>query len=113
MAYNMDDLYLKYRKEREGIDYIHVEGAFATYKYVQDFCYLEDIYCIPELRDSGISHELANKVEEEAKSKGYKKMLGSVDINTNMPERSLRACFNHGYKILKLEGSVIWLHKEI
>jgi len=29
------------------------------------------------------------------------------------PEQSLRACFNDGYKILNLQGSVIWLRKEL
>jgi GNAT superfamily N-acetyltransferase len=109
----MEDLYLKYRKEREGIEYIAVEGAFIVFKDAGDYCYIEDVYCIPELRQSGISYELAKKVEEMAKKAGYKKMLGSVNITANNPEIGLKACFNNGYKILKLEGSIIWLHKEI
>ena len=109
----MDDIYLKYRKEREGIEYILVEGAFAVFKDAGDYCYLEDIYCIDALRGSKISYELAQKVEDIAKKAGYKKMLGSVDIQAKNPEISLKACFNQGYKILKLDGSIIWLHKEI
>lgn len=109
----MDDLYLKYRKEREGIEYIVVEGAFITFKGFGDYCYIEDLYCIPELRDSGIIKDLVNKVEDIAKKAGYEKLLGSVDINAKNAELNLKSCFNHGYRILKLEGSMIWLHKEI
>lgn len=109
----MDDLYLKYRKEREGIEYILVDGAFATFKPLKDHLYFEDIYCIPELRDSGIIKDLTNKVEDIAKKSGYSKLLGSVDISTKNAERNLVSCIKHGYKIIKLDGSVIWLQKEI
>jgi hypothetical protein len=107
------NIYLQYRQERENLQSIEVEGAFATYKFVNDYCYLEDVYAIPELRGSKISYELATMVEAAAKKAGYKKMLGSVDIAAANPEISLKACFTQGYKILKLEGSVIWLSKEI
>jgi hypothetical protein len=109
----MSDLFLKYKKERENVESISVDGAFITYKFLQDYAYIEDVYCVPELRDSGIAHELAAKVEVLARKAGYKKMLGSVDTNATNPEQSLRACFNNGYKILNLQGSVIWLHKEL
>jgi GNAT superfamily N-acetyltransferase len=109
----MDDIYLKYRKEREGIEYILVEGAFATFKPLKEHLYLEDLYCIPELRDSGIIHDLVNKVEDIAKKAGYKKILGSVDVSTKNAEANLVSCIKHGYKILKLDNSLIWLEKEI
>jgi len=109
----MSDLFLKYKKEREGAESISVDGAFITYKFLQDFCYVEDIYCEPHLRKTGLAHELSKQVEAIAKEKGFKKLLGSVDVSRANPERSLRACFNDGFKILNLQGSVIWLQKEI
>lgn len=109
----MSDLFLQYKKERENVESIQVDGAFITYKWLQEYCYIEDVYCVPELRDSGISHELAEKVAEIARKKGYKKLLGSVDTSTPNPEQSLRACFNNGFKILKLDNKVIWLFKEL
>lgn len=72
-----------------------------------------DVFCVKELRDSGIVYELASKVEALAKNSGYSKMLGSVDTKALSPEAGLQACFNQGYKILKVDGSVIWLQKEI
>ena len=107
----MSDLFLQYKKERENVESIQVDGAFITYKFLQDYCYIEDVYCVPELRTSGIAHELATKVEIIARENGFTKMLGSVDTNASCPEQSLKACFNNGYKILNLQGSVIWLHK--
>lgn len=109
----MSDLFLKYKKEREGVESISVEGAFITYKLLKDFCYIEDIYCEPNLRKTGISHELSKQVEKIALEKGYTKLLGSVDVAMKNPEQSLRACFNDGFKILNIQGSVIWLQKEI
>lgn len=109
----MSDLFLQYKKERENVENIQVDGAFITFKFLKEYCYIEDVYCVAELRDSGIAYELASKVEEVAKKKGYKKMLGSVDTAANNPEAGLKACFSQGYKILNLQGSVIWLHKEI
>jgi len=108
-----NDLFLNYKKEREGIEYIKVNGAFITYKFLPEYCYIEDIYCEPHLRNSGLYHELSKQVETIAKEKGYKAMLGSVDVSMKNPEQSLRACFNDGYKILNLQGSVIWLRKEL
>ena len=109
----MNDLFLKYRQEREGIEYILEKNGFATYKFLKDFCYLEDIYVTPDARKKGIAYELSQKVEFIAKKEGYTKMLGSVDISAKNPEISLMACFSDGYKILKLDNNIIWLHKEI
>lgn len=109
----MSDLFLKYKKEREGVESISVEGAFITYKWLKDYCYIEDVYCVPELRKTGIAHELSKSVEKLAKENGYKKLLGSVDTTMTNPEQSLIACFNDGFKILNLQGNIIWLNKEI
>lgn len=109
----MEDLFLKYKQERENVKNIQVEGAFITYKFLPEYVYIEDVYCLPELRTSGIAYELAEKVEEIARKAGYKKMLGSVDTAAKNPEIGLQACFKQGYKILNLQGSVIWLQKEI
>jgi len=109
----MSDLFLKYKKEREGIEFIEADGAFITYKFLNDFCYIEDIYCEPQLRKTGLAHDLSKQVEKIASDKGFKKLLGSVDVSRSNPERSLIACFNDGFKILNLQGSVIWLQKEI
>lgn len=109
----MSDLFLAYKKERENVQNIQVDGAFITYKFLAEYCYIEDVYCVNELRTSGISYELATKVENLAKKAGYKKMLGSVDVRAKNPEYGLKMCLKHGYKILKLEGNIIWLSKEI
>jgi len=109
----MSDLFLQYKLERENVQNIQVDGAFITYKMLKEYCYIEDVYCVPELRDSGIAHELSAKVEVIAKKAGHIKMLGSVDTSAKNPEQGLRACFNDNYKILKIEGSVIWLYKEL
>ena len=113
MSESNKDLFLRYKQERENIEHIQVDGAFITYKFLQDYCYIEDVYCVPELRTSGIAYELAEKVEKIAKERGYLKMLGSVDTNGANPEIGLQACFKHNYKILKLESHVIWLVKEL
>lgn len=109
----MSDLFLRYKKERENVESIQVDGGFITYKFLPDYCYIEDFYIVPELRRTGLIYDLASQVEEIARKQGYLKMLGSVVIDTNNPEISLIGCLKHGYKILKLEGNIIWLHKEL
>lgn len=109
----MQDLFLQYKKEREDVESIQVEGAFITFKMFPDHVYIEDVYCIPELRGSNIIYELAEKVEKAAKAADYKKMLVSVDIKANNPEIGLKSSFKNGYKIKSLQGSVIWLEKEL
>lgn len=109
----MDDLFIKYKLERENVHTIQVDGGFIMYKYLPDFCYIEDFYVVPELRGSGLIYKLANQVEDIAKKAGINKMLGSVVLGSEGAERSLAGCLKHGYKLLKLEGNVIWLQKEI
>lgn len=109
----MEDLFLKYKQERENVQYIQVEGAFITYKMLPEYVYIEDFYCIQELRGSGIVQELATKVEEIAKKAGYKKMLGSIVVGTAGAEKSLVNSLKHGYKLLKLDQTTIWIYKEI
>ena len=50
---------------------------------------------------------------EEAKERGFKKVLGSVCIATNNCERNLLIYLKSGWKIINIDKTLIYFEKEI
>lgn len=106
-------LYGQYIAERENAHILECSEGFATYTYIDKYCYIKDIYVIPEHRKSNIASSLADQIAQIAKSNGYSLLMGSVDINANEPTRSLQVLLAYGFKVLMLKESMIYLSKEI
>ena len=107
------DLYAKYLKERSGKEIITNEHGFATYLFEQDYVYLEDVYVEPEHRRSNICFSMADEIVEIAKSKGYKKIIGSVVPGTPGATNSLKVLLEYGFKLAYSTESIIYFQKEI
>jgi len=111
-------LFLDYLKEKTGKDSLEIKDkGFITYSYTNlgkdKAVYIEDIYIIPKLRKTGIMLEMIQRIYKESKDKGCVVALGSVQIETNNPEISVRLLLDHGMKILKNENQKIWFWKEL
>jgi len=106
-------LYAQYIEEREGKFIIeHAEG-FATYLFLSEHVYIEDIFVTKEARKSGVAAQLADQIAEIAREKGFKKLLGSVDIRANGADTSLKVLQAYGFKLYKSEQNMIYLEKSL
>ena len=61
-----------YILEREGKYILEDERGFATYTYLQDCVYIEDIYVRPEFRKQGVGSQWADAICIEAKENGFR-----------------------------------------
>jgi len=107
------ELYAAYLKERENTELICVDSGFITYRFELDYCYIIDIYILPEMRKNGLGVELENRVIEQARERKVFKLLGSVDRTANNWETSIKILEKIGYKPYKQDKSVLFLIKEI
>lgn len=70
-------------------------GGFAHYifhahcRYIEDVCYLQDLYTDPAYRGQGIGRALVQGVYEEADNVGHRRFTGSPGIPTKMPGHSM------------------------
>jgi len=110
---NKPSLYAQYLAERSNVNIIEKDTGYITYIFTKDYCYIEDIYVVPEARGTKLASNLAKEVAEEALKHGYKKLLGSVCISANGAERNVAYMLNYGYKIKSLEGDMIYFIKDI
>ena len=109
----MKSLYAEYIESRGGKEIIETEKGFATYYYLEDGCYIEDIFIKEEFRHSGEARKLAGQITEIAKSKGFKKLYGTVCPVANGSTYSLKAFLNYGFQLDKSLTNLIILKKEI
>lgn len=107
------DLFGKYVKEREGAVLLKHEHGFAIYKDQGDFGYLQDVYVLPDYRQTGIGRELMQTALKMAKKSNKIALLTSTDTNANGATESAIAILKTGFKILKTEDSMIWYILEI
>jgi predicted GNAT superfamily acetyltransferase len=105
--------YAKYIKEREDKEIIEDDFGFATFVYLQDCIYIEDVYVVPEKRGENHSSIYADIISDIAKKEGYSKLLGSVVPSTPGSTASTYVLLNYGFKLLKAEENMIYFMKEI
>lgn len=106
-------LYGEYIKERVGKEIVESDKGFATYSYVDNGCYIEDIYVIPEHRRSGEAARLADEVAHTAKAKGLQKLFGSVVPSAKGSTSSLKVLLSYGFKLLSADKNIIYFEKDI
>jgi len=89
------------------------ELGFITYKLGQDYIYIVDIYVLPEYRQLRVASDLADVVADKAKSMGKKRLIGTIDLETNGKTESAKAILGYGFKIDSSDGKMIYFTKEI
>ncbi len=106
-------LYAQYVKERLGKDVIETEFGFATIHVTNTVFYIEDIFVLKEHRKDGHAQKLANEAIEWAKRMGFKKVLGSVNLEAKNFEYSMKVMSLFGFKPCRAQSNLIFYEKEI
>jgi ribosomal protein S18 acetylase RimI-like enzyme len=110
---SVSSLYAQYIKEREGKETIETDKGFATYTYVPEGCYIQDIYVHPDHRKEHVCFNLADQIVEIAKEKGCKKLFGTVCPSANGSTTSLKVLLAYGFKLESSGNNLIVMVKEI
>lgn len=106
--------YVAYQFEREGIVVIEQPHAFALVKPLNDQeLYLQDVYVEPEYRSGVAMKRLYDEIVQYALANGYLWLVTTHDCATNNVELGLQNTLRYGFKIIKLDGTVIVCAKEL
>lgn len=106
-------LYGDYIKERENRHIVESEDGFMTYTWLEDACYIVDMYVRPQARKSGLAIRMADVIACKAKERGINMLLGSVDPSTNHATESMRLLIKYGFELGWVKENLIFLRKEI
>lgn len=108
-------MFAEYYKEREDLECEETENGFALYSFldIPKCVYITDIYVKKEVRNKKEASKLADKIVDLAKDKGYSLLLGSVCIDTNNYETSIKVLEAYGMQQAYSENSKIYFVKEI
>ncbi len=111
----MPSLYAKYIAEREGKLILETDEGFATYKFFEKLStvYIEEVFVLPEFRQTGIGAAFVDKISEIAQDAGYEKLLTSVCPAAKDSTTSLKAVLACGFELDSLSESLIYLSKPI
>jgi GNAT superfamily N-acetyltransferase len=106
-------LFAQYIYERQNKSIVEDENGFASYYFIGETCYIEDIYVIRGMRNKGIAAKMADKIAADAKAKNAKLLMGSVNINTNNPTDSIKALLAYGFELQSANQNMIFLVKKL
>lgn len=113
----MQSHYAKYIKELKNFDMIEDENGFAIYGIMEEppnkFCYIEDIYVIPEKRKEKIASSYADKIAQIAKQHGCNILLGSVVPSYKDSHYRMLVLLGYGFKLYSTQHDLIYFQKEI
>ena len=96
-----------------GSEVLETAYGWASYKFMNDSCYIENIYVKPEYRKRKEASFIADKITKMAKEKGCKTLLGSTNTKNPSVERSIQVILGYGFKYLSSNEDSIWYYKEI
>lgn len=106
--------FVAYQWEREGIHVIEHDHAFALVKPLNDQeLYLQDVYVEPDQRSKMAMKRLYDDIVQYAQGQGYLFLVTTHDVATKNVEIGLQNTLRYGFKILRLDGSVIVCVKEL
>ncbi len=106
-------LYAMYLYEREGKSIIESDKGFITYSFFEDKCYIENLFVHPDFRKTHEASKMADQVAQEAKSKGYKKLIGSVIPSTKGSDDSIKVLQAYGFKLESSTNNFIIFEKDL
>lgn len=106
-------LYADYVTERTHFEIIEKDYGFITYSIEQNICYIQDLYILPDLRQTKLASSLANEVMEIAKTKSCKHLMGTVSPKSKEPETSIKVLLAYGMKLHSSNDQLIIFTKEI
>jgi GNAT superfamily N-acetyltransferase len=109
----MSSLFAQYKKEYSNTDIIETEQGFATFILKPPLVYLEDIFIVPAYRNTNLATHFADSVCAVAKEAGCNVLLGSVELKSNSPDRSIQVLLAYGMKYVSTEGSMLYFKKDI
>lgn len=106
-------LFGQYIKEREGKEIVEDDTGFATYFYINEGVYIQDIYVHPDHRHTGAASKLADQIAAIAKAKGNTKMYGSIMPTAKNSTASLKALLAYGFSLESAHNNAIVMVKGI
>lgn len=108
-------MYLEYLKDRFGQDYIQIDGkGFLSYHFISDEnIALDNLWVHKDHRAGNLKFELIEKFLEIAYSHKCKWATTCVDIEGNYCVNSLVGSIKLGFIPYRLEGTYIYLRKEL
>ena len=106
-------LQAQYEWEREGIRSIEKRWGFIRFKFEEDYCYISSVFILPQYRMQEAASVLAEEVEEAAKARGIKRLLGSVDPDLKGAHESQLVMLKRGFKLSHIHGRLIIYEKGI
>lgn len=106
-------LFGQYIKERVNKEIVENDYGFATYQFVNDGIYIEDVYISPAFRKSGMAVEFEQEITKIAKERGLNKLYTSVAVGTPDCSENLARLIKHGSKLNSANNNTIYVVKEI
>lgn len=109
----IESLYGKYIREREGKRIIEDEFGFATYIFINNECYIENVYVVEKMRQKGVASGYLDEISEIAKRNGCKAITTTCRPSANESTDSLKAILGYGFKLTAAFQDAIIFAKEL
>lgn len=106
-------LFADYIKELHNKEIIEDNRGFATYFFIEQGVYIEDIFVKPEHRHEGVASVYADQIAKIAKEKGISKMFGSVVASRHSSTSSLKVLLSYGFRLESAHNNTIIMVKDI
>lgn len=106
-------LWSSYFSEIWGRETIEESWGFIQWHYEGEVCFVDELYVIPEERRNKRAFELADRVTQQALSRGSVRLACSVWPENKVSSVSMQTVLAYGFVMHSVDGRRIILTKEL
>jgi GNAT superfamily N-acetyltransferase len=105
--------YKQYIKERKGLDLYEDEYGFFTYQIQDNKMFIQDLFVLPEFRNSGVGESYSKKIDKLALDNNCTHNVCTVCVRAKNYIDSLNFIKKMGYQVTNDEYTLVYLIKEL
>jgi hypothetical protein len=106
-------LYAHYIREREDCKTLENDHGFMTYKVIGEELFIRDWFIDPQYRLTSKARYFAESITEIGRNAKCKYLTCTVCPTANGSTKSIRSILSYGFKLIRNQGDLIILAKEI
>lgn len=102
-----------YFKERGTKELIETDKGFATYCFLPEGCYVEDVFVVKSHRGQSLARGMVDEITKIARERGCTKLFSSCVPSSNGATESTKVALRLGFNIYSSKENAIFFAKDI
>ncbi|MGZ3770060.1 MAG: hypothetical protein ACXVCP_00390 [Bdellovibrio sp.] len=109
----INNLYVKYIKEREGAEILSNENGFASYKINEKELFIINMFIDKQKRSTGLFRKMINELSNIALLNKCECLSANIHLWDNGANKTLMSALHLDFKVTRAESGILLIVKDL